>query len=270
MWTNTNVLEQAGVEAPTNFDEFFAACEALQAQGIVPLAIGTADGFELGHTFEVALAGTVGADAIKGLFNGSVPWTDPGVTQALENYSKMLACSNEDRGTLNWVGASHMVINDQAAFNIMGDWAYGEVINLGATDKVVWNSPPGNQGQFFLVSDGFAISKEGPNPENAAEFVKIVTRKEAQEAFNMNKGSICARTDCDYGVFPEDRRAYFQGSADDFATAAIIPMVTHGSGAIPSWQDQFSQIVTQFASDGDVAAAQSALVLAAEDAGFPQ
>jgi hypothetical protein len=47
-------------------------------------------------------------------------------------------------------------------------------------------------------------------------------------------------------------------------------MVTHGSGAIPSWQAQFGQIVTQFASDGDVAAAQNALVLAAEDAGFPQ
>jgi hypothetical protein len=47
-------------------------------------------------------------------------------------------------------------------------------------------------------------------------------------------------------------------------------MVTHGSGAIPSWQQQFSQIATQFASDRDVAAAQAALVLAAEDAGFPQ
>jgi glucose/mannose transport system substrate-binding protein len=123
---------------------------------------------------------------------------------------------------------------------------------------------------FFLVSDGFAISKEAPNPENAREFVKVITRKEAQEAFNQNKGSICARTDCDYGVFPADRRAYFEGSAADFATDRIIPMVTHGSGAIPTWQQQFSQIGTQFASDRDVAAAQSALILAAEDAGFPQ
>jgi len=48
------------------------------------------------------------------------------------------------------------------------------------------------------------------------------------------------------------------------------PMVTHGSGAIPAWQQQFGQVVTQFASDRDVAAAQAAFVLAAEDAGFPQ
>lgn len=270
MWTNTEVLANAGVEAPATFDEFFAVCETLQGQGVVPLGMGIADGFELGHTFEVVLAGTVGADTIKGLFNGSVSWTDPGVAQALENFSKMLDCTNDDRSTFNWVGGIDLVINDQAAFNIMGDWAYGEVIAKGAIDKVTWNSPPGNQDQFFLVSDGFAITKDAPNPENAREFVRIMTRKEAQEAFNQNKGSICARTDCDYSTGFPGGGAYFQGSADDFATNAIIPMVTHGSGAIPTWQGQFGQIVTQFSSDRDVAAAQNAFVLAAEDAGFPQ
>ncbi|RME98191.1 MAG: extracellular solute-binding protein [Chloroflexi bacterium] len=271
MWTNTKVLADAGIEkAPETFDEFFAVCEDLKSKGVVPLGMGIADGFELAHTFEVVLAGTVGAEKDKGLWNGSVSWTDPEVATALENFSKVLDCTNDDRGTVGWVGGIDLVINDQAAFNIMGDWAYGEVIAKGALDRVTWNSPPGNQGMFFLVSDGFAITKDAPNPENARNFVKIITRKDAQENFNMNKGSICARTDCDYGVFPEDRRAYFESSAADFAVDAIIPMVTHGSGAIPSWQDQFGQIATQFASDRDVAAAQAALVLAAEDAGFPQ
>jgi glucose/mannose transport system substrate-binding protein len=270
MWTNTRVLEKAGVAVPTNFEEFFAACEALRGQGVIPLGMGIADGFELSHTYEVVLAGTVGADKILGLFHGTVPWTDPGVTQALETFGKMLDCTNEDRGTVGWVGGIDLVINDQAAFNIMGDWAYGEVINKGALDYVTWNPAPGTQGTFFLVSDGFALTKEAANKENAIEFIKLITRKDAQEAFNQNKGSICARTDCDYGTFPEDRRAYFQSAADDFKTSRIVPMVTHGSGAIPSWAEQFGQIVTQFASDRDVAAAQAAFVLAAEDAGFPQ
>ena len=137
----------------------------------------------------------------------------------MENYSKVFDCTNEDRGTLNWVGGIALVINDQAVFNIMGDWAYGEILFFNATDYVVWNSPPGNQDQFFLVSDGFAITKAAPNPENAREFVKILVRKDAQENFNQNKGSICARTDCDYSTFPADRRAYFQSAADDFAAA---------------------------------------------------
>jgi glucose/mannose transport system substrate-binding protein len=270
MWTNTRVLEQAGVGVPATFDEFLTACAALQEQGVIPLGMGIADGFELSHTFEDVLLGTVGADTFLGLWNGSVSWNDPSVAEALANFDRMLDCTNEDRGTINWVGGIELVINDQAAFNIMGDWAYGEVLVNNATDYVTWNPAPGTQGTFFLVSDGFALTKDAPNPENAVEFIKLITRKDAQEAFNQNKGSICSRTDCDYSTFPADRRAYFQSSANDFATNRIIPMVTHGSGAIPTWADQFGQIATQFASDRDVAAAQAALVLAAEDAGFPQ
>ena len=270
MWTNTRVLEKAGVAVPTTFDEFFAACETLQGQGVIPLGLGIADGFELSHTFETVVVGTIGVEKFRGLWDGSVSWTDPTVTQALENFSKVLDCTNEDRGTVGWVGGIDLVINDQAAFNIMGDWAYGEVLTKGAVDYVTWNPAPGNQDVFFLVSDGFAVPQGAPNSDNALEFIRLITRKDAQEAFNQNKGSICARTDCDYGTFPADRQAYFQGSADDFATANIVPMTTHGSGAIPVWTDQFGQVATQFASDRDVAAAQAALVLAAEDAGFPQ
>jgi len=270
MWTNTRVLEETGVAVPATFDEFFAACEQLKAAGKVPLGMGITDGFEMGHTFEVVLVGTVGYEKNAGLWNGTVSWSDPAVAEALENFSKVLDCTNEDRGTINWVGGIDLVINDQAAFNIMGDWAYGEVIKKGAIDYVAWNPPPGNQGIFFLVSDGFAITKEAPNPENAREFVKIMTRKDAQENFNKNKGSICARTDCDYSTGFPGGGAYFQSSADDFASSRIVPMVAHGSGAIPSWQQQFYQIANQFASDRDVESAQTAFILAAEDAGFPQ
>jgi glucose/mannose transport system substrate-binding protein len=210
----------------------------------------------------------MGADKTLGLYDGTTSWADPGVTEALENFNMMLDCVNDDWGSINWPAAAHMVINDQAAFNIMGDWAFGEVLFFDATGYVTWNPPPGNAGLFNLVSDGFAITKAAPNPENAAEFVKIITRKEAQEAFNMNKGSICARTDCDYSTFSFP--AYFEGSASDFATGRVLPSMAHGSAIHPAWQQQVSNIMTQFGSDRDVAAAQAALVLAAEDAGYPQ
>ena len=270
MWTNNRVLEQAGVEVPTTFEEFFAACETLQSQGVVPLALGIADGFELSHTFEDVLLGTVGVEKFRGLWDGSVSWNDPAVAEALANFDKLLDCTNQDRSTMGWAPAVKLIIDDQAAFNIMGDWAYGEVLFFDATDYITWNPAPGTQGTFFLVSDGFAVTNDAPNPENAVEFIKLITRKDAQEAFNQNKGSICARTDCDYSTFPADRRDYFQSTADDFSESAIVPMVTHGSGAIPTWAEQFGQIATQFASDRDIAAAQAALVIAAEDAGFTQ
>jgi len=271
MWTNTRVLEKAGVAVPANFDEFFAACKTLKAAGVVPLAQGSTDRFEIAHTFEVVLPGTLGAEKTQGLWNGTTSWKDPDVTKALENFKRILQeCVNSDWGSINWPAAIHMVINDQAAFNIMGDWAYGEVIFFKATDYVTWNPPPGNKGIFNMVSDGFALTKQAPNPDNARAFIELITRKDAQEGFNQNKGSICARTDCDYNTFPADRRAYFQSSADDFKVSRILPSMAHGSAVHPAWQGQISNILTKFASDLDVTAAQNALVLAAEDAGFPQ
>jgi glucose/mannose transport system substrate-binding protein len=268
MWTNNRVLEQAGVAVPTTFEEFAAACKTLKAAGFVPLAQGSTDRFEVFHTFETVLPGTMGADKTLGLYDGTTSWADPGVTKALENFNTMLDCVNDDWGSINWVGGIDLVINDQAAFTIMGDWAFGEVLIKDATGYVGWNPPPGNEGLFNLVSDGFAVTKDAPNPENAAEFVKIMTRKEAQEGFNMNKGSICARTDCDYSKFSFP--AYFEGSAADFASGRVLPSMAHGSAMHPAWQQQVSDIMTQFGSYRDVAAAQAALVLAAEDAGYPQ
>ncbi|MCS7010155.1 MAG: carbohydrate ABC transporter substrate-binding protein, partial [Anaerolineales bacterium] len=112
----------------------------------------------------------------------------------------------------------------------------------------------------------FALPKKAPNPENARNWLKLITTKEAQEAFNINKGSICARTDCDYSKFDD----YLKSSAADFKTSRIIPIIVHGSAVDPAWKQAFSDTIIKFSADGDVAAAQAALVQAALDAGVPQ
>jgi glucose/mannose transport system substrate-binding protein len=267
MWTNLKLLEQAGLAPPTTFDEFFAACDTLRGQGIVPLALGSAGGFELSHTFEVVLAGTVGPETTNALWNGFVGWDDPGVGQALTNFSRMLDCSNDDRAGLSWLGAIDRVIDDQAAFNIMGDWAYAEVILKDDLAYVLGARPPGSQGQFLLVANGFALAQAAPNPANARAFLTLLTQPAVQAAFSQNKGALCARTDCDYSAFPADRQAYFQSAAADLANGLVVPMMTHGAATGPAWQDQVNRIINQFAVDRDVVAAQAALIGAAAEAG---
>ncbi|MFN3363721.1 MAG: ABC transporter substrate-binding protein, partial [Allorhizobium sp.] len=40
LWLSNAAFEQAGVAVPTNWDEFVAAAPALEAKGIIPLAVG--------------------------------------------------------------------------------------------------------------------------------------------------------------------------------------------------------------------------------------
>jgi glucose/mannose transport system substrate-binding protein len=201
------------------------------------------------------------------LWNGSMKWSDPKVTDALNTYKKVLTYTNEDRAALSWDQATKLVIDGKAAMNWMGDWADGEFIKAGKTSADYDGIPaPGNKGAFLLVSDGFALPQQAKNKDNAVNFLKLITTKEAQEAFNIKKGSICSRTDCDYSKFDD----YLKSSAAEFKTDNIVPCATHGSAIVPSWATAFGDILKKFTADGDVEAAQKALVQAAIDNGVPQ
>lgn len=267
LWVNKKVLADNGLTTPTTFEEFFAVADALQAKGIVPLATGGANGFETRVLFETVLIGTLGADGYSKLWTGELSFNDPKVVEAAETFKKMLTYTNTDRDALSWDQAVALVIEGKAAFNIMGDWADGEFKKAGKTEADYEGVPaPGNEGVFDMVSDGFAVPLGAPNMENALNFIRLIATKEAQEVFNINKGSICARTDCDYSKFD----AYLQSSAADFKTDTVVLSSWASEAVHPSWSSAMGDSIIKYAADGDVDAFIKNLVQAAEDAGFPQ
>jgi glucose/mannose transport system substrate-binding protein len=267
LWVNKQILADNGLTTPTTFDEFFAVADALQAKGIVPLASGGANGFETRVIFDTVLIGVLGPEDYNKLWTGEVSFNDPRIVEALEIFKKMLTYTNTDRDALSWDQATALVIEGKAAFNIMGDWADGEFKKAGKTEADYEGVPaPNNEGVFDMVSDGFAVPLNAPNQENALNFIRLIATREAQEVFNINKGSICARTDCDYSEFD----AYLQSSAADFATDTVVLSSWASEAVHPSWAAAMGDSIIKFAADGDVESAVQNLVQAAEDAGFPQ
>jgi glucose/mannose transport system substrate-binding protein len=80
----------------------------------------------------------------------------------------------------------------------------------------------------------------------------VLGSKQGQETFNKLKGSICARTDCDYSAFD----AYLQSSAADWQTDAILPSVVHGAAASEGWATAYIDAIGAFVTSRDVAGAQ--------------
>jgi glucose/mannose transport system substrate-binding protein len=265
LWYNKAVFEANGLTPPANFEDFQKVAEALKAAGIQPFVMGTKDGWEAGHVFEDVLAGTLGPDAYRGLWNGQTPWTDPKVTQALENFKMMLSYVNEDHPALTWDGAGEYLIGGKGGMMIMGDWTDGWFTSKGFTGYG-WAPPPGTKGTFVALSDSFAMPKNAPNSENATNWLKVCGSKEGQEAFNPKKGSICARTDCDSNLF----NPYLQSAMVDWSQDAIVPSMIHGAAAVESWLTDYKDIVTLFVTSGDVAGTQTALQQACVDAGVCQ
>jgi glucose/mannose transport system substrate-binding protein len=262
MWYNQQVMDDNGLKAPTTWDEFFTAADTLKAKGIVPIVIGTKEGWEAGHTFETILIGALGADGYKGLWTGATPWTDPKVTQALETFKKVMSYANTDYSALTWSDAAQYLVDGKGAMHIMGDWTDGWFISKNY--KGYGYAPvPGTSGVFDALSDSFAAAQGAKNQANLDNWLKLAGSKEGQEAFNPKKGSICARTDCDPALFD----AYLQSAMKDWSSNAIVPSVVHGAAAVEKWATVYKDILNTFATTGDVAATQTALQQACVDNG---
>jgi glucose/mannose transport system substrate-binding protein len=268
LWTNTKLFEQYGLDVPMTEEEFYAVSDAFVAEGIIPVTMGTKDGWEAAHVFEGVLSATLGADAYRGLWTGETPWTDPGVTDALEYFNAIMGYVNEDHSALTWDGAGEYFLEDKAAMMLMGDWTAGWFASK-EYGEYGWSATPGSNGIFVGLSDSFSLPKGAPNPDNAKAWLGVAHSKEGQEAFNPKKGSICARTDCDndaFKVVPETYD-YLTSAAEDWASDAIVPSVVHGAAAFESWATDFKDTISLFVASGDVAGTQEELQGLCVDAG---
>ena len=263
MWYNPGVLTANGVEVPGTLEEFFAAAETLQAAGVIPLAMGEA--WTSMHLFETVLLGTLGADAYKGLWDGTTDWAGAEVTAAIDNFATMLSYTNNDASTLAWDQAAQLVIDGTAAFTIMGDWAEGyfKAEGLAPVEGFGWAPAPGTDGMFQFLSDSFVLPVGAPNRDGALAWLRICGSKPGQDAFNPIKGSIPARTDGDRALYDE----YLQSAMDDWSTDTVVGSLTHGVVANDNWKNEINTAIGLFLDDGDAAAFQAALAAACATAG---
>ncbi len=260
MWANPSVLADNGISIPNSWDEFFVTAETLEAAGIIPLALG--EQWTQLHLFETVLLGELGTDAYNGLWDGSTDWGSSAVGSALATFDKVLSYTNADAASLAWQDASQLVINGDAAFNIMGDWAEGFFrVDNSLVEQVgyTWAPAPGTAGTFQFLSDSFTLPKGAPDRDSAIAWLKVAGSAAGQDAFNVKKGSIPARNDADKSIYPP----YLQSAMDDWGSNLVAGSLTHGVTASNAWKAEIDTALGLFLIDGDVAAFQAALVTAA-------
>jgi len=272
LWYNPKVLAAAGVTAnpKTDFktwDDFFAACEKVKAAGKICLSLGAP--WTGVHLFENVMIGTIGAEKWNGLWTTppATDWAGADVAKGIENFAKVLSYTNPDASTLSdWQTPSKMMTDGDAAFNIMGDWAYGYFANAAPNGLALkphvdfdWAVSPGTYGVFNFLADSFVLPVGAKHPDATEAWLTIAASKAGQEAFNPLKGSICARTDCDQKLFSE----YSQDAAKDWTSNVVVGSLMHGVVAAPAWATSISTAIGLFQADtSKTADFQAALVAA--------
>lgn len=263
IWANPAVLSEAGLD-PTDayygsLDEFIGALESVQAIGKIGLSVGTT--WTQVHLLENVLLGELGGDTYKGLWDGTGDWNSAEVTAALEKFDTIMGYTNTDRDGIDNNEATNLVVNGDAAFNIMGDWniAIWEEQGLTSPESFIYAPSPGTGGYFDFLADSFTFPVGAPHPEGTKAWLETVGSAEGQLAFNIKKGSIPARSDAN----PADYPAYQQTAMESWANDEIVPSVAHGAATTTAQLNAISDATSKFTSGGsDLATFQAELAAA--------
>ena len=263
LWYNPSILDANGVDVPTTLDEWLAAMDTLDAAGVLPLALG--EQWTVLHLFETVLLASLGPDAYNGLWNGDTDWGSAAVEQAIADFSAVVEYTNADAASLSWQDAAQLVVDGDAAFNVMGDWAEGFFRELGKTPEsdYGWAAVPGTDGNFQFLSDSFVLPVGAPHRDAAIAWLTVAGSKAGQEAFNPVKGSICARIDCDPDLFG----VYLQSASDDWGSNTVVGSLTHGVTANDSWKTEIDTALGLFLAGSSPDDFKTALVAACAASG---
>ena len=263
VWANPAVLSAAGLDpaaAYVTIADWLEVFPAIEAAGYTPLAIATT--WTQVHLLETILLADLGPDAYTGLWDGTTDWAGPEVTAALETFEAVLGYTNTDRDGLDWPDATQRVMDGQAAFNVMGDWAVAAFEEAGKVegDDYTYFPVPGTYGVFDFLADSFTLPVGAPNPDGATAWLATVGSAEGQTAFNLAKGSIPARTDTDPTVFSP----YQQTAISSFGEDRIVSSLAHGAATRIAWLNAISDATSRFTTGGsDLVTFQADLVDAA-------
>ena len=253
LWTNPAVLAKANVkiDAAAGVDGLIAGLKQVQASGMTPLCLGDKDIFASSQLLESLIMSRAGADNWKKLFTNEYSFDAAEVKQALEDYKTILSLANKDHSAITWDEAVKKMADGACAANLMGDWAYGELLNAGkkpGTD-FTWVAFPGKEDIFDYVGDGFSIpAKNIPHAEAANAWLKTLMDPKIQTEFAAKKGSIPAMTSADISGLSD----YQQEAAKSLASAAVVSSLAHAQAAGAEFAQTYADAVSTFNGSSNI------------------
>ena len=265
VWANKKMLDDLGIAQPASWDEFVAAMQKVQDSGKVALAHG-GQAWQEATVFDGVAMSAGGSDFYKTAFidlDESALSSDA-MLETFKRMETLRGFVDDNFSGRDWNLASSMVINGDAAFQIMGDWAKGEFLNAGKVpnEDFLCFRVPGSEGTVLFNSDQFAMFKvEGDAAADQAELAKSIMAPSFQSAFNVVKGSVPARTDVSDEAFDACGKKGMAELAAASASGTLFGSMAHGHANRASVKNAIYDVITaHFNGEYDAETAVAELV----------
>lgn len=252
IWASKAAFDTIGADYPTTWEEFNALAPRFVEAGIVPVAHG-GQAWQEAYMFEALVAGVGGPefyrDALVELNADAL--TSDTMQAVFAQMDEIRGMVDENFSGRDWNLATSMVINGEAAMQIMGDWAKGEFTNAGkiaGEDFACIPVPKTDAGGFVYLVNSLSFFAQ-PDPDQAdaqAVLASAIMDPTVQVAFNQAKGAIPARTDVDLSMMDSCAQATAAEfvAADTAGTAVPTFAGTHAANAAVS--AAATDVITEF------------------------
>ncbi len=254
LWLSHDAYEKAGLDVPADWNEFVASASAIEAAGMVPLAMGQ-QGWQQNLAFGAITIAVAGLDA----------WRDVTVNKNADTargpeYTAVFNAAADARelaresNVQDWNQATNMVITGMAGAQLMGDWAQGEFSVAGQVEGEDYSCLPGLGLNAILDTGGDAFYfPANDDPEITAaqkELAALLISPEVQVSFNLAKGSLPVRGDIDMTA----ANGCMQKGLGILADGGVLPSGDQSLSA--DTQTQIEDLMAEFWS-GDMPAADA-------------
>lgn len=193
LFYNRKLFTRYKLTPPATWDEFERVAGVLHKAGIVPLA-QSSEPWQVATLFETLVL-SEGADFYRALFQRreTGAYADPRLASALRRLRHLKIWMGQPVAETTWDAATARLADGEAAMQVMGDWAKGELITRGLTvdDDFGCAAVPGTAGYHLYNIDTLSMLAT-PDSHRAAQekLAAIIMSPVLQSEYNQAKGSI--------------------------------------------------------------------------------
>ncbi len=254
LWINPRIFKEVGVSIPQTLDEFFTVADAIKAAGYVPLAHGR-QSWQDATVFESLAIAILGPQEYYKAFVelDMAVLSGKKMAEVFGAFKKMRHYIDDNALGRDWNEATQMMINGEAAMQILGDWVKGELTAMGkvAGEDFLCVAMPGTQGVFSYNIDSFVFFKSHKPSHNESQkaLANAIISKPFQADFNFRKGSLPARKDVSLKGFDNCSSLSMKAFTEAESTTKLLPSFSHDMATTSYVRDAMIDVISEFFGD---------------------
>lgn len=252
VWYNADVYDEAGAEAPEDWDGFTEQLGLVTDAGYAGVSVGADVGWPLTDWFENVYLRTAGPDKYDQLTQHEIPWTDDSVKEALtvlgELWGSDLVQPGGDQRDFPTSVTEVFGSDPQAGTVFEGDFVAGNITadgNSTVGENALFYDFPSINGSKPSVVGGGDVAVQFDDDEATTALMAFLASPEAAEIWVPNGGLTSPNTGVDTSLYPDDTSRQIAEAltgAEDFRfdLSDLAPSAFGGTPGQGFWQEMIS------------------------------